>query len=185
VVPFVQMLLIAGLIHSCDLLRREGAFSFNDFFIAFQRKTGPLVILVLITFGFLVGVLLIATIFLGAGSLLALSSSDPETMLAATGGGGIVGIIIMIIGLAIYAMAAWFAPALIIMHDITPFSALKMSFSACLKNILPGIIFFIVMTVLMVVSAIPLLLGLLVTVPMLFICYYTTYRSVFFVSEEN
>ena len=185
---FIQVLLIAGVIHSCGLLRREGSFRFGDLFIGFQRKTGPLMILVLITFGFLIGVLLIAIIFLGisigGSSALLQSSIDPAALLA-TGGVGIIGIFIVIIGVSIYAMAAWFAPALVIMHDIAPFQALKMSFSACLKNILPGIIFFIVMSVLMAVSVIPLGLGLLITMPMLFICYYTSYCSIFLISEEN
>jgi len=184
----VQIFLIAGVIYSCDLLRREGSFSFGDLFIGFQRKTAPLLTLVLIAFGFFLGLMLIAFIFLGTGVLMAMSSGDPVAMASAFEGVGagalFVGAIIFLVGTTIYAMTVWFAPALVLMHDIAPFQALKMSFFACLKNILPGIVFFIVMIVLVIVSAIPLGLGLLVTMPMLFICYYTSYNNIF-LSEEN
>ncbi|MCL2591705.1 MAG: hypothetical protein FWD67_12780 [Betaproteobacteria bacterium] len=80
----------------------------------------------------------------------------------------------------IYVMSMWFVPALVMVHKVAPVKAMKMSFSACCKNILPGIVFSISITLLIIISAIPLGLGLLVMMPILSICYYTSYRSIFF-----
>jgi uncharacterized membrane protein len=181
----VQILLGAGVIYSCDLFRREGSFTFGDLFAAFNRKTGSLLILYLIAFGlFLVAAIIVGIIF---GVLIGTGIIASENF---TGGiGSISGLVPLIVIMvfscaAIYVMAIWFAPALVMMHDVPPFKALKMSFSACLKNILPGIVFFLAMTVLLIISTIPLFLGLLVTIPMYLICYYTSYQDIFF-NKDN
>lgn len=54
-----------------------------------------------------------------------------------------------------------------------------MSLSAVKKNILPGLVFFIVISIVMVVSMIPFGLGLLVTMPLMLATYYTSYRNLF------
>jgi hypothetical protein len=185
ILSFVQFLLLAGVIHACDLLRREGSFVFGDFFAAFQRKTGPLLIACLIGLGFLFALGIVLGIFLGgSGVMAALATGDSASILSA-GKGAIIGL--MVIGgggLAIYVMLVWFVPALILLLDVAPVEAIKMSFSACSKNLLPGIVFFILLTVLLIISAIPLMLGLLITMPMAFICYYTSYRDIF-LGKEN
>ena len=37
-------------------------------------------------------------------------------------------------------MSIWFAPCLIMLHDVKPLAAMKMSFTACLRNIPAGIV---------------------------------------------
>lgn len=183
---FLSFFFVAGVIHSCDLLRREGAFSFSDFFIGFQRNTGSLLLLAVIALGFnIVMAFVIGTLFL-PGLIAAMSTNNPEAIQTALLGGGVIGMVIVsFIGGTIYAMAFWFAPALIIMHDLSLVEAIKMSFFACLKNLWPGFIFFIVMFVLVFISEIPLGLGLLITIPMVFINYYTSYRSIFLNTEPS
>jgi uncharacterized membrane protein len=181
---FVQVLFTAGVVYSCGLLRREGAFAFGDLFVAFNRRTGPLLIASLIALGLLIVPIIIGVIFIGGSAGFGALALGGEAAAGALGVGLIVGVLIMLVGAAVYTMAIWFAPALILMHDIAPVEALKMSFSACLKNILPGLVFFLVMTVLLLVSAIPLGLGLLVTLPMFWICYYASYHDIF-LNREN
>ena len=60
---------------------------------------------------------------------------------------------------------------------------MKMSLVGCFKNILPGIVFFLCGIGLVVVSMIPLFLGLLVSIPIMVLTYYTVYRDIFV--EEN
>ncbi|MCL2644013.1 MAG: hypothetical protein FWD51_00965 [Betaproteobacteria bacterium] len=176
IVPFILVLLIAGLIHTCSQFQRKGAFSLGNFFAAFMHQTRPLLVLGLFSLGFSLALVAIMGTFLG--SVIIEGASTP-TRVVAGGGMASVGILIMFAAAIAYAMAVWFAPALVMMHNIAPLAAIKMSFFACRKNILPGIFFFIVMGVLLFLSAIPLGLGLLITWPMFFLCYYTSYRSVF------
>ncbi|MDR2881027.1 MAG: hypothetical protein LBV29_03925 [Azoarcus sp.] len=180
---FIPTLIIAGVIYSCDLLRRVGSFTFGDLFTAFQRKTGSLMILCLIAFGLLfLAILLLLVVF--ASSIFTDSPVFDYNEVFASFRPSLLMILTGFIILVTWAMSMMFAPALVMMHDIRPFEALQMSLSACLKNLLPGFIFWVVLSVLIILSLIPLGLGLLVTIPMFFICYYTSYRSIFF-DEEN
>ncbi|MDR2689086.1 MAG: hypothetical protein LBB76_04935 [Azoarcus sp.] len=63
------------------------------------------------------------------------------------------GIILLGILLSIpLAMIIWFAPALIVLHDLTALKAMKLSFRGCLRNILPflmyGLVFIFVFVML-------------------------------------
>ncbi|MDR2925791.1 MAG: hypothetical protein LBU76_07590 [Azoarcus sp.] len=169
----LPILLVAGVVYSCDLLRREGKFAFGDLFIALKRQTVPLLLVCLLALGFFIVITILSGVFF-------VGMMGVQASLSTGIGMALVGTLIFIVISALYGMAIWFAPALIIMHNATPLAAVKASFSACRKNIPAGIVFFIAMCVLMFISAIPLGLGLLVTMPMMFICYYTTYRDVFF-----
>jgi uncharacterized membrane protein len=57
---------------------------------------------------------------------------------------------------------------------------MKMSFSGCLKNILPFLLYGIIAMVLFILATIPIGLGLLVVVPMLTASIYTGYRDIYF-----
>ena len=54
------------------------------------------------------------------------------------------------------------------------------SFRACLKNIVPFLLYGIVFFFLFVLAAIPLGLGFLVVIPVLIASIYTSYRDVFY-----
>ena len=76
-------------------------------------------------------------------------------------------------------MAVWFAPCLILFGDKGVFTAMKMSFVGCLKNIIPFFIYGIVMTLLILVASIPLGLGLLVVGPMIFASIFISFKEVY------
>ncbi|MCL2875980.1 MAG: hypothetical protein FWF12_06775 [Betaproteobacteria bacterium] len=184
----ITILLPAGVVYYCDRLQREGLFSFIDLFAAFGRRAGPFIkiclLLLCLTLVQIIFILLILFFVLGAGNVFSFSSLS----LAPMHMGGMIllfyfGVFVALISEAILVMAMWFAPALAMMHDLSALEAMKMSFYACRKNILPGIVFFVVMIGMAFICIITFGLGLLIAVPMFFICYYTTYRSVFF--DEN
>ena len=79
-------------------------------------------------------------------------------------------------------MAAWFASALVALDGMEPWQALKSSFFACLKNIIPFLVYGLVMLVLSIIATIPLGLGWLVLGPLTIASIYTAYRDVFFTS---
>lgn len=76
-------------------------------------------------------------------------------------------------------MMVWFAPALIVINKVPMLTAMKMSFQGCLKNILPFLIYGILAFVMMIVASIPLGLGLLVAVPVLYASVFRSYMRIY------
>ena len=117
----------------------------------------------------------------GGGAIFALMRSgtpDFAVMTAAMSSA----MLAVLIGLALYiplVMALWFAPALVIFNDMQPVPALKSSFNACLKNIIPFLIYGIALFVLSLIASIPLFLGFLVLIPVIFTSIYTGYKDIY------
>lgn len=76
-------------------------------------------------------------------------------------------------------MAVWFAPALIVLQNMSLIEAMKASFAGCLKNVLPFLIYGIILLVLMIIAAIPLMLGLLVLIPVGYASIYCSYKDIY------
>ncbi|NIR95076.1 MAG: hypothetical protein GWO08_15870 [Gammaproteobacteria bacterium] len=91
-------------------------------------------------------------------------------------------LVISLIGIALYLpilMAYWFAPALIILDELSIVEALKSSFLACLYNILPFTIYGLAGIIFMVIAAIPFGLGYIILIPVGFISIYKAYADIF------
>lgn len=76
-------------------------------------------------------------------------------------------------------MAIWFAPALVIINNVSPLQALKMSFIACLRNMVSFLSYGIVGFVACFIAFIPFGLGFIVLIPVIFASIYTSYKSIF------
>ncbi len=103
---------------------------------------------------------------------------------AAAGAGalGLSFVLAMLVSLALALplyMALWFAPSLVVFNNLKPVEAMKVSFFGCLKNIVPFLLYGVVMMVLCVVAAIPVMLGYLVLGPVIIASIYTGYRDIF------
>jgi len=86
------------------------------------------------------------------------------------------------IGSAVYVpliMLIWFAPLLIVFNGLAPLEAMKLSFAACLKNMVPFLVYGVAILVLWFIASIPLLLGLLILLPVLFCSVYASYQDIF------
>jgi uncharacterized membrane protein len=81
-------------------------------------------------------------------------------------------------------MAYWYAPVLIGLHNLTVLEAMKLSFIACLKNMLPFLLYGLIFMVILVVAIIPFGLGLVVAVPVMMTSLYTSYVDVFNITES-
>jgi len=77
------------------------------------------------------------------------------------------------------AMALWFAPALVMLDRVPALKALLLSTQACVANVLPFLLYGIVMSGLLFAALLPALLGLVLWVPIAMISAYTGYRDVF------
>ena len=82
-------------------------------------------------------------------------------------------------------MAYWFAPVLAGLNNLTAIQAMKLSFVACLRNMLPFLLYGLIFMLLLIVAIIPFGLGLLVAVPLMMTSLYTSYVDVFNITEPG
>lgn len=76
-------------------------------------------------------------------------------------------------------MALWFAPALVLLHDVAPLEAMRLSVSACFHSLLCFGLLAAMLYVLIWLAMIPAGLGMLVLVPVLAGALYASYRDTF------
>jgi uncharacterized membrane protein len=188
IIPLVNLammvigpVLYGGLMYACDQQRKTGKVEIGNLFAGLQRQTGPLFLLGAIYLGFMA--ICFFVMFLTAGSGIASAmflSHNPTAMANAFAGPGFAIGLLLYFGLLFLAMAAmWFSPTLVILHGVPPVEALKTSFTAAFRNFLPGLVYSVLLFLLLIVGAIPLLLGYLIVVPMFVISFYTAYRDIF------
>lgn len=185
-VTILTPMLSAGLVIGAHRQSREGRFEISHLFAGVSQSPGPLALVglvyLLLAFGIvIVAGLLFAAVFASMGSTMDLSTMDPNDI-------GIVFanpmillpvLVAMLLGIPL-AMAMFFAPSLVALDDVPVLKAFGLSFSGCLKNILPFLIYGLVAMVLVILGSLPLMLGLLVVVPVLTIAIYTAYRDIFY-----
>ncbi len=156
-----------------------------------QRTRGPLLTLgaMAIVFSILIALVLMAMIggAMGGASLAENSTSMSADAMLASGmlGMGFGGMLVILLLVAVYSMAMWFAAPLVLFAGVAPFEAMKLSFKAVLANWLPALVFGLLVIVLAVVASIPLLLGWLLLMPVLFAAMYVSYKEVFDVPEDD
>lgn len=156
-----------------------------------QRTRGPLLTLgaMAIVFSILIALVLMAMIggAVSGASLAGNGENVSADVLLASGmlGIGFGGMLIILLLVAVYSMAMWFAAPLVLFAGVAPFEAMKLSFKAVLANWLPALVFGLAVLVLGVVATIPLMLGWLLLMPVLFTAMYVSYKEVFDVPEED
>jgi hypothetical protein len=89
----------------------------------------------------------------------------------------------LLTGLALFTpliMATWFAPALILFGGARPATALGVSLKAVVKNWAAWLVNILTLGLLLILAAlVPMLLGLLVAMPILFGSLYASYQAIF------
>ncbi|WP_175534760.1 BPSS1780 family membrane protein [Thiocapsa roseopersicina] len=165
---------------------REGRFEISHLFAGVSESAGPLalvgVVYLLLALGIaIVAGLLFAAVFASIGSSMDLSTMDPNDfdIFLANPIVLLPVLVAMLLGVPL-AMAMFFAPSLVALDQVPVLKALGLSFSGCLKNIMPFLIYGLVAIVLVILGSLPLMLGLLVVVPVLTIAIYTAYRDIFY-----
>jgi uncharacterized membrane protein len=168
--------LAAGIMAGCAAQTRGEALQVSHLFAGFQEKTGPLVMLGLLYLGGMVIVFVVAAVLVGASALQLATSGVADMQLLASM------LLAALVGAALsipLVMGVWFAPALILFHDLGPVQAFRMSFTGCLKNVLPFLLYGVALAGLFIVAAIPFFLGMLVLAPVVMASIYTGYRDIF------
>lgn len=176
-IPFASTLLMpvvsAGVYEMVRQATLTGTVEARNLFEGFRQRLGPLIIL-----GVLSTLLtLLCVVPAGLVMGLTLNLTNPldslslETLLVFSA----------VLGLAFIPliMATWFAPLLVMFENLSPTSALKTSFRACLANIWPMTVYGLVMPLVLIIGLLALGVGLLVAIPLLWLSVYTAYHDIF------
>ncbi|MEJ6021051.1 BPSS1780 family membrane protein [Ramlibacter sp. PS4R-6] len=177
----LAQVIAGGWMLSAHKLDGGGTLELNDLFSGFKDKLNPLLVLGAVA---IVATLIIAAVMfvLGAGAVMGIiaggANRSGSGMLAGAGFGLLA--LIVCLGLSfVFAMAFWFAPALVVLRGVEPVAALKQSWSATVANLAAFVVFGVLWIVAAVIASIPFALGWLLLVPLTMLGMYASFRDVF------
>lgn len=183
--PLASLLMpvvIAGLMSGCRALEQDDELELPHLFNGFRRQTAQLVTLggVSLVSQFLIfGTMML----IGGATLVSLLMSgqppeDPQILAQAIAGAGFAAFV----GLALFAilmMAMQFAPMLVYFDGVAPVEALKLSLRAFLANFSPMLVYGATLLLLGLLASMPMMLGWLILLPIIFTSMYVSYRQIF------
>jgi len=172
---------MAGFMMGCRALEMGEEIEINHLFAGFKQNASQLIA---------VGGIYLAALIVIVGVVLLASGVDPLSPMmaedlmrgqhgAAASEGMLLPLLIVLAAMVPLFMAYWFAPTLVLFHDMKALDAMKLSFVACLRNIMPFFVYSLISMVLMLLAAIPLGLGLLVMIPTMTASLYVSYKDIF------
>lgn len=179
---------LGGLMLGAHAQASGGGFRMNALFDGFS--SGHAGRLVTVGALYLVGVFVVAIVAgVGVGIIGALAGGmdaavleqqDPELLMATMGPLLLSALLLIMLLLVPVIMAYWFAPALVVLERMAPLAAMQLSFTACWRNVMPFVLYGLVLMALVVLGSIPMFLGLLVVLPILLASIYVGYRDIFY-----
>jgi uncharacterized membrane protein len=175
----------AGLMLGCRALEQGKKLDMSYLFAGFRENASALV-----TVGgiYLVGMLIVLAVIFGSSDALPKLPEKPtpedvamfqNTLKKMTGP--------ILSGIVLYIplmMLTWFAPLLIIFRKMPALAALKASFTACIQNIGAFTLYGTVIVVLWIAATLPMLIGLVVVLPVIFCSIYASYMDIFERGDE-
>jgi hypothetical protein len=171
-----------GIMLGCHELKGRGELAVTDLFEGFRRQTTNLLLVGAITLVASIGVLIVVGV--GAAGMFGVALlRAPGGDTAALGFGAVVGLTFLALVFVLLAapvmMAMWFAPALVVIDGLAPVDAMMRSLIGGLRNWLPMLAYGGVLVLLMISAAVPLLLGFVVLVPIVWASMYAGYQDIF------
>lgn len=159
-----------------------GTLEVGDLFLAFKGdKLTPLVVVGALFLAMMVVIFLVMGV-LGFGGFMGMMAGGAmgsgKGMMAGMG----VGLFAMLVGFVLFMLvstALWFAPALVVLRGVAPVDAMRLSFAASMKNIVPFLLWSIIYFIAAMIATIPFGLGWIVLVPVLMLTLYVSYKDVF------
>jgi uncharacterized membrane protein len=177
----VSPIYAAGLVMMSRTVDQGGEARLTQLFAGFKHRFGALLTIGIVYF--ITNLVIGGGVFwlMGVDMSVTTIPADPTAALMLASRVAVAGLIVMALMLPV-VMAVWFAPALIALHEVGSLEAMKQSFTGCLKNMLPFLLYGIVLVIAAVIASIPALLGWLVLGPVIGASIYTSYRDIFFTS---
>jgi uncharacterized membrane protein len=182
--PLVSLLMpviLIGLMAGCQSLESNEELELAHLFSGFHRHTAQLVTLGGIA---LVGQYLIFGLMMLVGGaelvsiLMSKPEADPHILIQALAGAGFA-VLLGAVLFSVLMMAMQFAPMLVFFNNVSPQQAMKLSLRAFLKNIVPMLVYITTFMFLALLASIPMMLGWLVLLPLVFTSLYASYRDIF------
>lgn len=183
--PLMSLLMpviLVGLMAGCRSLQHNDELELAHLFSGFQHHTTQLVTLGGIA---LVGQFLILGLMMAVGGATLVGilmsgqpETDPDVLMQAVGGAGLA----VLLGLTLFSaliMAMQFAPLLVYFNNVTPLTAMKLSLRAFLNNVGPMLVYGITFIFLAMLATLPMMLGWLVLLPLMFTTIYASYCDIF------
>jgi uncharacterized membrane protein len=170
----------AGVVIGSRALDEGRPLQVGDLFAGFRERFGTLASVGFAYLGASVAIALAVGVVTGAGVWGLVGSGADPASIGAAGATVLLAFLVMMALMLPLMMAVWFAPPLVVFHDLGAGEAMKGSFIACLRNVMPFLVYGVAMLVLALAASIPFGLGWLVLGPVLAASLYTSYRDVFF-----
>jgi len=187
-VPFIGSLALnllmpvftAGLLLGCRALDQGEPLTIDFLFAGFKENVGQLVMVGLL---YMVGVTVLVIVALLIGGVAALGMIAAGSNFDRPGPalvGAIAIFFLLVIALIVpLAMAIWYAPALVVFHKQEPMAAMRQSLSGCMKNMLPFLLYGLLLVVPSLFATLPVLLGWLVLWPVMVGGLYVSYKDIY------
>lgn len=183
--PLVSLLtpvIWAGLMVGCRALDQDEELELAHLFSGFKQHTSQLVTLGGIS---LVGQYLILGLMMMVGGatlvgilMNAQPDTDPTVIIQAFTGAGFA-VLLGIVLFFLLMMAMWYAPMLVYFRNVPPVQAIKLSLRAFLHNVGPMLVYDITFLFLAILASLPMGLGWLVLLPLVYTSSYASYCDIF------
>jgi len=172
---------MGGLVLGCRAIDDGTGLQFNHLFEGFKTRFGTLIAVGALYLAGFVVIMLVVLMIAGAGVVALMMGGGEQPDAAQTGAlmGLLLGVLIALALSIPLVMAVWFAAPLVVFHELGAVEAMKQSFTGCLRNIVPFLVYGIIGFLLAIVASIPLGLGWLVLAPVLAASIYTGYRNIY------
>jgi uncharacterized membrane protein len=168
-----------GILLGCRTTEQGGELGVGHLFAGFRDRFGPLVLVGVLNLAATVVIVLVVGLITGV-SLFSMAGGMPPHSISPAAALTLALALLIVLALQLpLVMAVWFAPALVVFHGKDAVSALKESFIGCLRNVVPFLVYGLVMLVFAILASIPLGLGWLVLGPVLMASIYTSYKDIF------
>lgn len=168
-----------GILLGCRAMEQGGELGMGHLFAGFRERFGPLVLVGVLNLVATVVIVLVAALITGVSLFSMTGGMIPHSMSPAAAIAVLLAVLIVVALQLPVIMAVWFAPALVAFHGKDAVAALKESFLGCLRNVIPFLIYGLVILGFAILASIPLGLGWLLLGPVLAASIYTSYKDIF------
>ena len=140
--PVTLPVLVAGMLSGARALDRGEPLHVGQLFDGLRQHAGNLLLVGLFH---LLGLLLaaLAAAAIGGSAILTGAAAGALGAIAGAGvaaGGMMLGVVVFTVLWALLMMALWFAPALVMLHEVAPLDAMRLSARACFHNLLAFVV---------------------------------------------
>lgn len=166
--------------------RNEQA-EFSNFFDGFKDWVQLFLNTLIVTFIVLIGFLPAIIFFVKSYGFdsSAIDLQDPEAISDLIKGFGVLYIFLYALAIMLFSVFVIYAALFIVFDKMTAWDAIVASVKTVSQSIFSHIIFLIVWIIILIVSALPLLLGLLATVPAFYCSIYYAWQDITRYNDDN